>query len=80
MGTARGCGGEVRGRWVLGTSAPTGRVSLGLCSLVATSLRGGTRVMKMDEAILFSAFPGSIAEAVEGPDLLLILGGGKEIR
>lgn len=54
---------------MLGTSAPTGRVSLGVCSLVATPLHGGTRVMKTDEAILFSAFPGSIAEAMEGPDL-----------
>lgn len=42
--------------------------------MVATSLRGGARVMKTDEAILFSTFPGNIAEAMEGLDWGLILG------
>lgn len=69
-------GGDSRiwGWWVPGTPAPPGCSSRWVFSLVATSLRGGTRVMKMDEAILFSAFPGNIAEAMEGPDRGLILG------
>lgn len=37
--------------------------------MVAASLRGGTRVMNTDEAILFSAFPGSIVETAGGLDL-----------
>lgn len=56
-----------------GTSAPSGCSSRWVFSLVATSLRGGMRVMKMDEAILFSAFLGNIAEAVEGLDWGLIV-------
>lgn len=39
------------------------------CSLGAASLRGDARVMKTDEAILFSAFLGSIAETAEGLDM-----------
>lgn len=54
--------------------APSGCGSRWVFSLVATSLCGGTRVMKMDEAILFSAFLGNIAGAVEGPDRGLVVG------
>lgn len=47
------------------------------CSLGAVSLRGDARVMKTDEAILFSAFLGSIAETAEGLDMGWGLGGEK---